>query len=108
MNMIPTNAPVLTDRPRSDYPLSGAKTGPAWRAAWDGLREAYATEGEYVPASIIATAVVQKVPGVSPDTVKNLLLSAERYGVLIKRYTVYNSRNQAAYRIRDEWIKGQG
>lgn len=94
---IPKDAPVLTDRPRSDYPLSGEKTGPAWRAAWTLLRKAHP---EYVAASVIAEAVTKVHPEISPDTVKNLLLSAHRFGVLDKRYEVLNSRTQAHYRIK--------
>jgi hypothetical protein len=106
MRRIPVDAPLLTDRPRSDYPLSGVKTGPAWRAAWDMLREGYADD--YLPSGQIAEAVVEKCPGVHPDTVKNILLSACVHGVLVKTYVMHNSRRQAAYRISDDWIKGQG
>lgn len=104
---IPASAPPLTDRPRSDYPLSGAKTGPAWRAAWDVLRIAYDTPGDYVAGSWVAEQVRGLVPDVSADTVKNLLLSAHRYGVVVKQYRVLNSRTQAHYRISDEWIREQ-
>ena len=94
---IPKDAPVLTDRPRSDYPLSGEKTGPAWRMAWALLR---ASTPGYLAASVIAEQVHKRHPEISPDTVKNLLLSAHRYGVLEKRYEILNSRNQAHYRIK--------
>lgn len=94
---IPKDAPQLTDRPRSDYPLRGVKTGPAWRAAWALLRNAHP---EFVAASVIAEQVTKQHPDISPDTVKNLLLSAHRYGVLDKRYEMLNSRNQAHYRIK--------
>lgn len=105
---IPVSAPPLTDRPRSDYPLSGAKTGPAWRAAWDYLRMAYRiSPDEYAAGSATAEYVCEIVPDVSADTVKNLLLSAERHGVLVKRYEMLNSRSQAHFRISDEWINGQ-
>ena len=103
---IPASAPPLTDRPRSDYPLSGAKTGPAWRAAWDALRLGYSEGPEfYMAGSEVARLVGSLVPDVSPDTVKNLLLSAERHGVLVKRYDMLHSRRQAHFRISDEWIK---
>lgn len=105
VDRIPVSAPPLTDRPRSDYPLSGTKTGPAWRAAWDTLRIEFP---EYVAGSVIAESVCLIVPDVSPDTVKNLLLSAYRHGVLVKRYEVLNSRTQAHFRISDEWVNGQG
>lgn len=111
MNMadkIPASAPPLTDRPRSDYPLSGAKTGPAWRAAWDCLRLAHVSADRYVAGSAVAEYVGARVPDVSPDTVKNLLLSAERHGVLVKRYDMLHSRRQAHFRISDEWIREQG
>lgn len=104
MNMtIPTKPPVLTDRPRSDYPLSGAKTGPAWRHAWTLLRKAHES-GEYLPSSVVAAYVTERVPEVSPDTVKNLLLSAFRFKVLDKEYRDVNSRRQAAFRISEEWL----
>lgn len=104
---IPINAPLLTDRPRSDYPLSGAKTGPAWRAAWDVLRLGHTDPDGFVPSSAIAEQVTELCPDVSPDTVKNLLLSAFRHGVLAKSYRVVNSRTQACYRISDEWLREQ-
>lgn len=107
MDKIPVNAPVLTDKPRSDYPLSGAKTGPAWRAAWDCLRDWYADPDSYAPSSMVAEYVLDRVPDVSADTVKNLLLSAERFGVLVKTYRDVNSRRQAAFRISDDWIREQ-
>ena len=97
MTKIPKDAPLLTDNPRSDYPLSGTKTGPAWRLAWMLLR---AAAPDYLAASVIAESVHKSYPDTSPDTVKNLLLSAERHGVLEKRYEVLNSRTQAHYRIK--------
>lgn len=103
----PTNAPLLTDRPRSDYPLSGAKTGPAWRAAWDALREAHEEPDHYLASSIIASYACGLVPDVSPDTVKNLLLSAFRFGILVKSSAMVDSRKQTTYRISDEWLREQ-
>lgn len=104
---IPTEPPVLTDRPRSDYPLGGKKTGPAWRCAWELLRQAHAST-EYLPSSVVAARVTEKCAAngvtVSVDTVKNLLLSAFRFGVLTKQYQDVNSRRQAAFRISDEWL----
>lgn len=101
---IPAEPPVLTDRSRSDYPLGGKKTGPAWRCAWSLLREAH-DSGVYLPSSVVAARVTEKVPEVSTDTVKNLLLSAFRFGVLSKVYRDVNSRRQAAFRISDEWLE---
>jgi hypothetical protein len=101
----PTNAPLLTDKPRSDYPLSGAKTGPAWRAAWDYLRETYADPDCFMASSAIAAYAVERVPEVSPDTVKNLLLSGYRMGILVKSTALVDSRNQTTYRISDEWLR---
>lgn len=103
----PTNAPLLTDKPRSDYPLSGAKTGPAWRAAWDALRLGYVFPDKYLPSSEIAVYAVERVGDVSPDTVKNLLLSAYRFGILVKSSAMVDSRNQTTYRISDEWLREQ-
>jgi len=103
----PINAPILTDKPRSDYPLSGAKTGPAWRAAWDCLRDWYSDPDAYAPSSHIAAYAVERVPDVSPDTVKNLLLSAYRFGVLVKSSAMVDSRTQTTYRISDEWLREQ-
>jgi len=100
----PADAPALNDRPRSNYPLGGTKTGPAWRYAWECLREAYTVPGEFVPSSEIASRVAERTDA-SPDTVKNLLLSAYRFGVLVKSYRMVNSRTQACYRISDEWLK---
>lgn len=100
---IPTEPPVLTDRPRSDYPLGGKKTGPAWRCAWSLLRQAHES-GEHLPSSVVAAYVTERVPEVSADTVKNLLLSAFRFGVLTKQYQDVNSRRQAAFRISEEWL----
>lgn len=101
----PTNAPVLTDKPRSDYPLSGVKTGPAWRAAWDALRMAYTDPDEYVAGSVLAGYVRERVPDVSEDTIKNLLIAAYKCGVLVRTYRLLNSRNQAHYRISDDWLR---
>jgi len=101
----PTDAPTLNDRPRSNYPLGGTKTGPAWRAAWNMLRKAHGKPDEFLPSSEIATYASESC-GASPDTVKNLLLSAYRFGVLVKSYRMVNSRTQACYRISDEWLNG--
>lgn len=96
MKPAPSFAP---ERARSDYPLSGAKTGPAWRAIWVMLYQRkpdlYTDQADIVQDVHTLTAST----GVSPRTIRNLLIAAEKVGILEKITKLSGGRNRAHYRI---------
>lgn len=87
--------PFDPDKTRSDYPLGGEKTGPAWRFAWEIL---YRDPTRYLDAVDIVSEVAA-VLKVNARTVRNLLMAAERAGILEKEIRLSGHRNRAHYRI---------
>ena len=82
MNMhteIPRDAPSFGRGTRSDYPLSGEKTGPAWRALWALLR---VSPDLWRLGSSLIDSVVADLPDANRETVRNLLYGAARAGIL--------------------------
>lgn len=95
MNSMTKPAPPFDpDKSRSDYPLSGEQTGPAWRAAWSVLQ----AHAEYLPAKDIVEWVHEET-NVHPRTIRNLLIAAEKAGILEAVVRLHEGRNWAHYRI---------
>ena len=92
------DAPVFDPtRPRSDYPLSGTLTGPAWRMAWKILQDSN-DPTEYLDAVDIVEEV-HRVTGVNPRTTRNLLIGAANAGILERVVRLSGGRNRTHYRI---------
>lgn len=89
---------------RSDYPLSGRTTGPAWRAAWAALQDA--PSGKYLDSVILAQQIKEST-GVPDGTTKNLLMRAYVAGILEREYRLVptpatgHHRRRAFYRIAE-------
>lgn len=64
-----------------EYPLAGARIGPAWRAAWELLQD-----GEWHGKIEIESAMCEAGP-VASITAMNLLRQARRAGLLETRRT---------------------
>jgi hypothetical protein len=87
-----TEAPNIA----GEYPLAGERIGPAWRAAWRMLdREQWINGGD------VAAAVAPRC-GLQVETVKNLLSSARRAGLLEQRIQRAHGRSRASahYRVK--------
>lgn len=63
-----------------DYPGEGQRIGPAWRAAWDALRD-----GAEHPAEDLVT-IMRGAADIQDRTARNLLRQARAAGVLRVRY----------------------
>lgn len=87
--------PFDPTKTRSDYPLSGGQTGPAWRAAWDVLQ----AHADYLPAKDIVERV-HEMTNVNPRTIRNLLIAAEKAEILEAVVRLHEGRNWTHYRIR--------
>ena len=73
------DAPAF-DPERNDYPLSGEKVGPIWRAAWRLLRDL----GEHSIRNVIEH-VQSEIPDANPETVRQIMRRAVRAGVITSR-----------------------
>jgi len=85
---------------RSDYPLSGRQTGPAWRTAWELL---WWQEPETYVDAVELSAEVSRRTGVNQNTVRNLLISAHRANILEATTRLAGGRNRTHYRIAREY-----
>ncbi len=66
---------------KSDYPLSGVKTGPAWRAMWKLLEESPG----WVSSRKLRAAALAASPDMAEATANNLLYVAAGKGVIGRR-----------------------
>jgi hypothetical protein len=102
MNSMMKPAPAFDpSKARSDYPLSGEKTGPAWRVAWRILHTQAMQDtgsGRYLDAVEIVEEVSRET-NVNPGTIRNLLIAAEKAGILERVVRLSGGRNRAHYRI---------
>jgi uncharacterized pyridoxal phosphate-containing UPF0001 family protein len=85
----------MTSAPDFDqygYPNGGAKTGPAWRAAWDLLGQlGEATAAELVPTMMVVSGLDRR------KSAEELLRRARRSGLLTVTYQKRNDRRTAVY-----------
>ena len=82
------DAPRLTRRSNSDYPLGGEKLGPAWIAAWEFMED-FRWKGVRELERVMAEA-----SGVAPKTAYGLLNKARSMGFLEAKYGL-SSNNRA-------------
>lgn len=82
------DAPKLTKRSNSDFPLGGEKLGPAWIAAWEFMEDCR-WKGVRELQEVMAEA-----SDVAPKTAYNLLNKARIMGFLEARYGL-SSKNRA-------------
>ncbi|HEU4753933.1 MAG TPA: hypothetical protein VFU47_12565 [Armatimonadota bacterium] len=97
--MTHTEAPAF-DPERNDYPLGGAKTGPAWRTAWRVLQE---RPGDFLDAAEVVERMMAE-SGLASFTAHHLLRQAARVGLLEQeiRYVpgTRGVRRRAHYRVK--------
>lgn len=98
MDRIVKDAPKFNpDKPRSDYPLSGGQTGPAWRTAW-AMLQGQSDLNAWLPAKTIVEHVATET-GVAEGTIRNVLIAAARAGILERSVRLHERRNWTHYRI---------
>jgi hypothetical protein len=89
------NAPDIS----KNYPSKGRKIGPAWADVWDALTGA---GRDWTDGVVLAETVAAKHP-VSPDTLRNILHSAKRAGLLEIRHVAVTATAGRGSRLRTHY-----